>query len=66
MTAAIDPEVVRAVEVVRGPTSALYGSGALGGVIALRTIEAGDMLGEGETIGPSVGLAIRASTTNGA
>lgn len=51
----IDPEVVRAVEVVRGPTSALYGSGALGGVIALRTIEAGDMLGEGETIGLSVG-----------
>ena len=47
----VDPDLVRAVEVVRGPTSALYGSGALGGVIALRTIEAGDILEDGETAG---------------
>ncbi|WP_425411055.1 TonB-dependent receptor domain-containing protein [Hyphococcus sp.] len=47
----IDPDLVRAVEVVRGPTSALYGSGALGGVIALRTITADDLLEEGETAG---------------
>jgi len=44
----IDPELVQAVEVVRGPTSALYGSGALGGVIALRTISAEDVLASGE------------------
>ncbi|MBD2840991.1 TonB-dependent receptor domain-containing protein [Erythrobacter rubeus] len=44
----IDPELVQTVEVVRGPSSALYGSGALGGVIATRTITAEDMLGEGE------------------
>ncbi|MEL6791640.1 MAG: TonB-dependent receptor, partial [Pseudomonadota bacterium] len=46
----VDPELVRAVEVVRGPTSALYGSGALGGVISTRTITARDILGEGETV----------------
>lgn len=47
----IDPELVTAVEVVRGPTSALYGSGALGGVVAARTITAEDFLEEGETFG---------------
>ncbi|MEL7482706.1 MAG: TonB-dependent receptor plug domain-containing protein, partial [Pseudomonadota bacterium] len=47
----IDPELVQAVEVVRGPTSALYGSGALGGVIATRTITARDVLAEGEQVG---------------
>ncbi|MEM9168481.1 MAG: TonB-dependent receptor [Pseudomonadota bacterium] len=45
----IDPDLVQAVEVVRGPTSALYGSGALGGTIALRTVTASDFLQEGET-----------------
>lgn len=44
----IDPELVQAVEVVRGPGSALYGSGALGGVIATRTVTANDLLEEGE------------------
>ncbi|MHA7873077.1 MAG: TonB-dependent receptor plug domain-containing protein, partial [Hyphococcus sp.] len=47
----VDPELVKAVEVVRGPTSALYGSGSLGGVIATRTITARDFLDEGETVG---------------
>ncbi|MCK0099848.1 TonB-dependent receptor [Qipengyuania sp. S6317L1] len=45
----IDPELVQTVEVVRGPGSALYGSGALGGVIATRTVSASDLLNEGET-----------------
>lgn len=44
----IDPELVQAVEVVRGPASALYGSGALGGVIAARTVTAADMLEDDE------------------
>lgn len=47
----VDPELVKAVEVVRGPASALYGSGALGGVIATRTITARDVLAEGEQFG---------------
>lgn len=44
----IDPELVQTIEVVRGPSSALYGSGALGGVIATRTKSAADLLGTGE------------------
>lgn len=47
----VDPELVKTIEVVRGPTSALYGSGALGGVIATRTITANDVLARGETVG---------------
>lgn len=50
----VDPDLVRAVEVVRGPASALYGSGALGGVIAVRTITAEDFLAEGERAGVKV------------
>lgn len=46
-----DPELVKSVEVVRGPTSALYGSGALGGVIATRTITARDVLEDDQQFG---------------
>jgi hemoglobin/transferrin/lactoferrin receptor protein len=47
----LDPELVRTAEVVRGPASALYGSGAVGGVLAFETVEAADLLREGETFG---------------
>jgi len=47
----LDPELVQTIEVVRGPSSALYGSGALGGVIATRTKSAADLLAEGEQFG---------------
>jgi hemoglobin/transferrin/lactoferrin receptor protein len=50
----LDPELLRSVEVIRGPVSALYGSGALGGVIALRTQSARDLLQPGETMGVRV------------
>src|SRR3546814_8780487 len=38
-------------EFVRGPASALYGSGALGGVIAFRVVDAADFLDTDETAG---------------
>lgn len=47
----LDPELVRSAEVVRGPASALYGSGAVGGVLAFETVSAADLLREGETFG---------------
>jgi hemoglobin/transferrin/lactoferrin receptor protein len=46
-----EPELLRQVDVLRGPASMLYGSGALGGVVALRTIEAQDVLRPGKDIG---------------
>ena len=43
----IEPELIRQVDVLRGPGSALYGSGAIGGIIAFRTIEPEDLLPPG-------------------
>jgi hemoglobin/transferrin/lactoferrin receptor protein len=50
----IEPDLLKSVEVVKGPVSALYGSGALGGVIALTTVDAADFLDPGETAGVRV------------
>lgn len=47
----VDPELLRQVEVLRGPGSTLFGSGALGGVISLRTIEVDDLLQPGAGFG---------------
>ncbi|MBR9808034.1 MAG: TonB-dependent hemoglobin/transferrin/lactoferrin family receptor [Alphaproteobacteria bacterium] len=47
----LDPEIIGTAEVVRGPASALYGSGAVGGVMAFETVDAEDLLREGESWG---------------
>jgi hemoglobin/transferrin/lactoferrin receptor protein len=45
-----DFELFKRVEVLRGPASStLYGSGAIGGVVAFTTKDASDFLAEGET-----------------
>lgn len=55
----IDPAFLGELEVVRGASSALYGSGGTGGVIALRTLNAADLLRAGETHGTRFGLSYR-------
>jgi hemoglobin/transferrin/lactoferrin receptor protein len=52
----LDPDLLVGVEVVKGPASALYGSGALGGVMAFRTANASDLLDPGMTSGLRVTL----------
>lgn len=47
----IDPDLLRSVEVVRGGNSALHGSGAIGGVVAMETKNAEDFLLAGQTAG---------------
>ncbi|WP_145606874.1 TonB-dependent hemoglobin/transferrin/lactoferrin family receptor [Yersinia intermedia] len=47
----LDPALVKRVEVVRGPSALLYGSGALGGVISFETVEAADLLLAGQNTG---------------
>jgi len=47
----IEPDLLKSAEVVRGPASALYGSGALGGVIAFRVVDAADFLHTGQSAG---------------
>ncbi|MBB4208458.1 TonB-dependent receptor domain-containing protein [Roseinatronobacter bogoriensis] len=59
-----EPELYRRVEVLRGPaSSALYGSGALGGVVAFETKDAADFLHDGS----NTALRLKAGgNTNGA
>jgi hemoglobin/transferrin/lactoferrin receptor protein len=47
----LDPDLLKQVEVVRGPGSLLFGSGALGGAIGLRTVDAEDVLKPGAATG---------------
>ncbi len=47
----IDPELLSSVEVVRGPASSLWGSGAIGGVVAQNTKSASDFLEDEDTFG---------------
>lgn len=47
----LDPDLLRQIDVVRGNNSALRGSGAIGGVVAMETKNASDFLNPGENIG---------------
>ncbi|WP_419534410.1 TonB-dependent hemoglobin/transferrin/lactoferrin family receptor [Endozoicomonas sp.] len=46
-----DPELLKSVEVVKGPSSSLWGSGAIGGVVVQNTKDAQDLLEDGKTLG---------------
>ncbi len=46
-----DPDLLQRVEVLRGANSAVFGSGALGGVVSLTTRSARDLLEPGEDFG---------------
>lgn len=50
----LEPSLLKQVDVLRGPSSVLYGTGAIGGVIAMETVDAKDMLEPGETVGAQV------------
>ncbi|WP_442895405.1 TonB-dependent hemoglobin/transferrin/lactoferrin family receptor [Bradyrhizobium sp. AZCC 1678] len=47
----LDPELVGSVDVVRGPTANIYGSGAIGGVVSFRTKDIDDVVRPGERWG---------------
>lgn len=47
----IDPTLLSRVEVVKGPGSTIYGSGSLGGLVSYRTVEADDIVAEGDKFG---------------
>ncbi|NOJ42264.1 TonB-dependent hemoglobin/transferrin/lactoferrin family receptor [Bradyrhizobium sp. WSM 1791] len=47
----LEPELVGGVDVVRGPTANIYGSGAIGGVVSFRTKDIDDVVRPGERWG---------------
>ncbi len=44
----IDPEMIKSIDVTRGPTATIYGSGAIGGIVAFGLLDADDILRDGE------------------
>ena len=55
----LDVDALRQIEVVRGPNSALWGSGALGGVLALSTVDPADFLEEDDRMGGELKLGFQ-------
>jgi hemoglobin/transferrin/lactoferrin receptor protein len=47
----VDPEIVKRVEILRGPSSSLYGSSAIGGAVSYYTLAPEDILGPGQGTG---------------
>ncbi|MFF7705994.1 TonB-dependent hemoglobin/transferrin/lactoferrin family receptor [Pseudomonas sp. NPDC007930] len=47
----VDPEIVKRVEILRGPASALYGSDAIGGAVSYYTLDADDIIKPGKDVG---------------
>jgi hemoglobin/transferrin/lactoferrin receptor protein len=47
----LDPELVGGVDIVRGPTANIYGSGAIGGLVSFRTKDINDVVRPGERWG---------------
>jgi hemoglobin/transferrin/lactoferrin receptor protein len=44
----LEPEMLKSVDITRGPSSTIYGSGAIGGVAAFSLLDADDVLKPGE------------------
>lgn len=53
----VDPELLGGVSIEKGPSGGPYGAGSMGGVVNMRTLEAGDIIAPGE----QMGLRIRGS-----
>jgi hemoglobin/transferrin/lactoferrin receptor protein len=47
----LDPELIGGIDVVRGPTANIYGTGAIGGVVSFRTKDVEDVLKPGQRWG---------------
>ena len=47
----VDPEIIKRVEILRGPASALYGSNAIGGAVSYYTLDPDDIIKPGSDVG---------------
>lgn len=51
----VDSNLLKRVEVIKGASSVLHGSGAIGGIISMKTKSAQDFINEGKQIGFTIG-----------
>ncbi|MCW5692698.1 MAG: TonB-dependent hemoglobin/transferrin/lactoferrin family receptor [Pseudolabrys sp.] len=61
----LDPELIGSVDIVRGPSANIYGSGAIGGVASFQTKDINDVLRPGERWGADVGGSIGSNQLQG-
>lgn len=61
----LDPELIGSVDVVRGPTANIYGSGAIGGVASFNTKDINDVVRPGEKWGIDSGVTAATNGTQG-
>lgn len=47
----VDPEIIKRVEILRGPASVLYGSNAIGGAVSYFTLDPDDIIKPGSDVG---------------
>ncbi|WP_397449643.1 TonB-dependent receptor [Pseudomonas sp. NA-150] len=47
----VDPEIMKRVEILRGPASVLYGSNAIGGAVSYFTLDPDDIIKPGQDVG---------------
>ncbi len=59
---AIDPDFIAGIDITKGPSSGPYGSGAMGGVVNMRTIEARDIIRPGQNYGARLITGIGSNT----
>tara|TARA_B100000965_G_scaffold127646_1_gene106172 strand:- start:15501 stop:17417 length:1917 start_codon:yes stop_codon:yes gene_type:complete len=58
----LDPSLLKSVEIVKGASTAIYGGGAIGGVIAFDTVDAADLLAPGESFGMKTSAGIQSAS----
>lgn len=61
----LDPELVGGVDIVRGPTANIYGSGAIGGVVSFRTKDLNDVVRPGDRWGVDLTGSYGSNTDRG-
>lgn len=61
----LEPDLLKRVEVVREPASALWGSGAIGGVVSLTTVDPEDLLLPGKRFGARLKGGVQTASRQG-
>lgn len=62
----VDNNLLKEVEIVKGGSSVLHGSGAIGGIVSMRTKDATDFIPEGENLGFTIGGRIDSNNSKNA